>query len=181
MVSNVISVNSEMGMFSKCDGDVVVPGEIIATGYLDEDDTITHSGLGTYATATTIHASIVGTLKVTESGQVTVYRNDKTIGSAQVLRLGDHVLCKVVKISNQQVSVNILCIGDTVLQESFLGTIRIEDVRSRDVDKLVLESIFAPGMLVKAVVLSYGDTRSYFLSTASSGLGVIWSIEPGTI
>ncbi|CCI46596.1 unnamed protein product [Albugo candida] len=175
---NVISVNSEMGMFSKCDGDVVVPGEIIATGYLDEDDTITHSGLGTYATATTIHASIVGTLKVTESGQVTVYRNDKTIGSAQVLRLGDHVLCKVVKISNQQVSVNILCIGDTVLQESFLGTIRIEDVRSRDVDKLVLESIFAPGMLVKAVVLSYGDTRSYFLSTASSGLGVIRSIEP---
>ncbi|KAF4322615.1 hypothetical protein BBO99_00003762 [Phytophthora kernoviae] len=122
-------------------GDVAVPGQRLATA-----DGKLKTGSGTYARDGGIFASIFGKWKISEN-TVEVTRAHKTLGSAQVLRLGD--------------------------VEAFPGTIRLEDVRNHDIDKLVMEEVFSPNMLVKAAVLSFGDTRSYFLSTAKPGLGVV--------
>lgn len=130
------------------------------------------AGHGTYVRDDAIYASILGTWSVSH-GEVRVERAGRTVGSAQVLRLNDAVICRVAKVTSRQVLVDIVAVRDIALQESFPGTIRLEDVRSHDIDKLVIEDIFSPGMLVKAVVLSFGDTRSYFLSTAKPGLGVV--------
>lgn len=143
------------------------------------------SGHGTYVRDGSIYASILGRWTITNDHRVQVSRHGdgssaRAIGSAQVLRLGDPVLCRVTKVTTRQVLVDIVCVRDTVLQESFPGTIRLEDVRSFDLDKLVIESIFSPGMLVKALVLSFGDTRSYFLSTAKPGLGIVNVVQEDT-
>ena len=147
--------------------DVAVPGQRLATA----DGTI-QAGSGAYVRNGSIFASIFGTWRISQD-TVEVTRAHKTVASAQVLRLNDIVLCRVVKITSRQVMVDIVCVNETVLKEAFPGTIRLEDVRNHDLDKLVMEAIFVPGMLVKAAVLSFGDTRSYFLSTAKPGLGVV--------
>ncbi|KAL4111331.1 hypothetical protein PRIC1_003012 [Phytophthora ramorum] len=152
---------------SSAAGDVAVPGQRLATA-----DGKLKPGSGAYVHNGAIFASICGTWSISQD-VVEVTRANKTVASAQVLRLGDVVLCRVVKITSRQVMVDILCVDETVLKEAFPGTIRLEDVRNHDVDKLVMEEVFSPGMLVKAAVLSFGDTRSYFLSTAKSGLGVV--------
>ncbi|KAF1772493.1 Exosome complex component CSL4 [Phytophthora cactorum] len=138
-------------------GEVAVPGQRLATA-----DGKLKAGNGAYMRDWRISQDVVE-----------VTRTNKTVASAQVLRLGDIVICRVAKITSRQVMVDILCVGETVLKEAFPGTIRLEDVRNHDIDKLVMEEVFSPGMLVKAAVLSFGDTRSYFLSTAKPGLGVV--------
>jgi exosome complex component CSL4 len=152
---------------SSATGGVALPGQRLA------DAGALTAGEGTYAHDGGIFASVLGAWRVAADGRVEVKRAGKAIGTAQVLRLGDTVVCRAVKVTPRQVVVDILCVGDTVLQEAFPGTLRLEDVRSHDVDKLVQEDMFSPGMLVKAAVLSFGDTRSYFLSTAKPGMGIV--------
>lgn len=60
-----------------------------------------------------------------------------------------------------------------VLEDTLVGTIRQRDVRAFDVDSVEMYKSFRPSDLVKAQVLSLGDARSYFLSTARNDLGVI--------
>lgn len=134
------------------------------------------AGVGTYTRDDAIFASIAGTV-ITENNEVRVIRAGKLVGSSQVLRLGDSVICKVVKVTSLQVLVDIVCVRDAVLQETFPGTIRIEDVGNHNFDKVAMETVFSPGMLVKAMVLSFGDTRSYFLTTAKPGLGVVRALS----
>ncbi|KAE9038527.1 hypothetical protein PR003_g6290 [Phytophthora rubi] len=148
-------------------GDVAVPGQRLAAA-----DGKLKPGSGAYVRDGAIFASICGQWRISQD-VVEVSRAGKTVASAKVLRLGDVVLCRVAKITSRQVMVDILCVGETVLKEAFPGTIRLEDVRNHDIDKLVMEEVFSPGNLVKAAVLSFGDTRSYFLSTAKPGLGVV--------
>ncbi|DBA02067.1 TPA: hypothetical protein N0F65_000314 [Lagenidium giganteum] len=149
---------------------------VVAPGTRIGELSSTKPGHGTYVMADGIYASIAGVTRVHE-GEVSVRRSGKTLGSAQVLGLDDPVLARIVKVTARQLLVDIVCVRDTVLQESFAGTLRLEDVRSYDVDKVDLEKMFSPGMLLKAVVLSYGDTRSYFLSTAKSGMGIVRPIN----
>ncbi|KAG6964391.1 hypothetical protein JG688_00007726 [Phytophthora aleatoria] len=148
-------------------GEAAVPGQRLATA-----DGKLKAGNGAYMRDGVIFASICGKWRISQD-VVEVTRTNKTVAPAQVLRLGDIVICRVAKITSRQVMVDILCVGETVLKEAFPGTIRLEDVRNHDIDKLVMEEVFSPGMLVKAAVLSFGDTRSYFLSTAKPGLGVV--------
>ncbi|KAI9917924.1 hypothetical protein PsorP6_013027 [Peronosclerospora sorghi] len=144
-----------------------MPGQRLATA----NDKL-NAGSGAYLRDGFIFASICGQWSIVDD-HVKVTRANKTVASAKVLHLGDVVICRVIKITPRQVMVDILCVGETVLKEIFPGTIRLEDVRNHDVDKLVMEEVLSPGVLVQAVVLSFGDTHSYFLSTAKPGLGVV--------
>uniref|UniRef100_M4B8D7 Exosome complex component N-terminal domain-containing protein n=1 Tax=Hyaloperonospora arabidopsidis (strain Emoy2) TaxID=559515 RepID=M4B8D7_HYAAE len=148
---------------------VAVPGQRLVTA---AEKKLT-AGKGAYERDGAIFASICGQWSVSQN-VVEVTRANKTVASALVLRLGDIVIGRVTKLTTRQVMVDILCVNkETVFHEPFPGTIRLEDVRSHDIDKLVIEEVFLPDVLVKAVVLSFGDTRSYFLSTAKPGLGVV--------
>ena len=57
----------------------------------------------------------------------------------------------------------------------FQGVVRSQDVRTTEKDKVKLADCFRPGDIVRAQVISLGDARSYYLSTAANNLGVIYA------
>ncbi|KAF0693191.1 Aste57867_15785 [Aphanomyces stellatus] len=133
------------------------------------------AGRGTYVMNGSIFASVAGHVTPVLHAALHVDRpaSKRGIATAAVLRVDDIVLCKVTKVTSAALQLDIHSVNDVVLQEPFAGTLRKEDVRPMDIDKLVLEEMFYPGQVLKAVVLSFGDSRSYFLTTAKPGLGVV--------
>jgi exosome complex RNA-binding protein Csl4 len=55
------------------------------------------------------------------------------------------------------------------------GTVRREDIRSGASEQVQIQESFLPGDLVLCRVLSLGDNRRYFLSTAEPDLGVLYA------
>lgn len=66
-------------------------------------------------------------------------------------------------------------------QAQFSGQIRLQDVRATEKDKVVMGEAFRVGDVVRAVVISLGDQRDYYLSTAGNEFGVLlaWSEGDG--
>ena len=93
--------------------------------------------------------------------------------ASQSLRLCLNPTLQVTKVNVRFASVEILCVGSTLLKEAYTGMIRQRDVRAFDVDAVEIYKSFRPADIVRAVVLSLGDSKSYFLSTARNELGVI--------
>jgi exosome complex component CSL4 len=56
-----------------------------------------------------------------------------------------------------------------------LSFFRVQDVRATERDKVKIYNSFRPGDIVRAQVISLGDARSYYLSTAQNELGVIFA------
>ena len=71
--------------------------------------------------------------------------------------------------------VSILGVESNALQEPFRGTIRKEDVRATEKDRVEIYKCFRPGDIVLAKVTSLGDAHSYQLSTADNNLGVVFA------
>lgn len=86
---------------------------------------------------------------------------------------GDVVTARVLTITPRLASLDILCVGSASVIQKYSGVIRSQDVRATEVDKVKLHESFRPGDVVRAEVLSLGDSRSYYLTTAKSDLGVI--------
>lgn len=80
---------------------------------------------------------------------------------------------QVTRISQMVVNTKIICVGTKALDVDFKGIIRLQDVRALEVDKVVMYDCFRPGDVVQAEVVSLGDARSYYLSTAKNELGVV--------
>jgi exosome complex component CSL4 len=146
-------------------------------------------GTGTYVKGGQIYASVVGKLQVdnkeTKEGAdpklvATVHPNNgKEFASNQVLAVGQVVLCRVVRIATQQVQVDILAREGVVgmLKNSHEGAIRREDVRTGANETVQMEASFLPGDMLLCRVLSLGDSRRYYLSTAEPALGVIHAVS----
>uniref|UniRef100_A0A8C8Z203 Exosome complex component CSL4 n=1 Tax=Prolemur simus TaxID=1328070 RepID=A0A8C8Z203_PROSS len=80
----------------------------------------------------------------------------------------------VSSINSRFAKVHILYVGCTPLKNSFRGTIRKEDVRATEKDKVEIYKSFRPGDIVLAKVISLGDAQSnYLLTTAENELGVV--------
>ncbi|PNJ86840.1 EXOSC1 isoform 3 [Pongo abelii] len=80
----------------------------------------------------------------------------------------------VSSINSRFAKVHILYVGSMPLKNSFRGTIRKEDVRATEKDKVEIYKSFRPGDIVLAKVISLGDTQSnYLLTTAENELGVV--------
>ena len=88
------------------------------------------------------------------------------------------VLARVLRLSPRQATLSILVIAGIPLHEGdgeYQGLVRVQDVRSTEKDKIKIGECFGVGDIVKAVVISLGDSRSYYLSTARNDLGVIFA------
>jgi exosome complex component CSL4 len=107
----------------------------------------------------------------------------KQPASHQVLRLGQLVMGRIVRVTPQNVICEI-CVAEHVgtLSSFPEGAIRLEDVRTTlsntatteaTSSSFTLEQAFQPGDLVVSRVISMGDSRRYFLSTAETELGVV--------
>lgn len=171
------------------EGEHVVPGDRIA----DSRDTI--PGPGTYVDADgAVRACVVGTVSrapatsgggkdsdvrqgsVSDTRQSSISVELRSRVRASLMpEVGEIVVCKVVRINPRVANVDIVCTagGAVVLQEACSGIIRKEDIREFDKDSVEMFKSVRPGDVVNARVLSLGDSRSYYLSTAENELGVI--------
>ncbi|KAL9341805.1 hypothetical protein Peur_065130 [Populus x canadensis] len=86
---------------------------------------------------------------------------------------GSVVIARVTKVMAKTASADIMCVGPKSVQEKFTGIIRQQDVRATEIDKVDMHLSFRPGDIVRALVLSLGDARAYYLSTAKNELGVV--------
>lgn len=125
------------------------------------------SGTGTYRNNNFVRSSVFGnpsyennTVSVSHKGQI-------------VPRIGNIVLCRINKITLNNAQASILAVEERPLNGSFLGIIRISDIRKHEVEKLQMDQCFQPGDIVKARVISLGDAKSYFITTAETELGVV--------
>jgi exosome complex component CSL4 len=134
------------------------------------------SGCGTYSRDNVIRASLCGKVVIDQNEDGKQRINVTTTGSKAsdfIINVGDKVLCRVMKSNFNQAYVEILSVGDNRLPFPAKGVIRREDIREKDVDKIVIHEHFMGGDVVKASVLSLGDSKQYYLSTADVALGVI--------
>ena len=167
------------------EGTFVVPGDVLDS----TDEYIV--GHGAYRSSDGItRASLVGKVVIDQSTSgtngvivnrrmtINVVNKDLIPLDDLVLNVGDKVLCRVIRINAYQAYVDILTVGDQVLQYIAKGLIRREDIRSKEVDQVIVRDFFRGGDIVRAVVISLGDSKHYFLSTSSaeahgSNLGVV--------
>uniref|UniRef100_A0A8C9DI39 Exosome component 1 n=1 Tax=Prolemur simus TaxID=1328070 RepID=A0A8C9DI39_PROSS len=129
-----------------------IPGERLCN--LEEGS----PGSGTYTRHGYIFSSLAGCLtKSSENGSLPVVSVMRETESQLLPDVGAVVTCKVSSINSRFAKVHILYVGCTPLKNSFRGTIRKEDVRATEKDKI-----------------SLGDAQSnYLLTTAENELGVV--------
>lgn len=146
------------------------------------------AGSGTYARGTHVYASLLGTIVLTRCCEDTMGDNGLNqlpvisimplhgkASSSQVLSVGQTVLGRIVRVNTQQAAVEIVAAGNIrgTLKDLRSGVIRKEDVKSGPTEDVMVYDSFRPGDFVLAKVISLGDPKRYFLSTAEPELGVI--------
>lgn len=83
------------------------------------------------------------------------------------------VLAQVTKITPRFAQVAIVSVDEVTLSEYFPGTIRVNDIQVVQGEVVEVYKSFRPGDLIRAEVLSLGDSRTYYLTTAKPEYGVV--------
>lgn len=156
-------------------GDRVIPGDYLG------DDSQCLQGPGTYKKGRGIYSELVGEVK-TENNSVKDSGDDERIvmsvtgkySLSSVPSVGTVVMTRVLNVSERQAKVTIISVGTTLLQEPLGGVIRKEDIRAVEKDTVDVFSSFRPGDIVRARVISLGESHSHYgLATDRNELGVI--------
>ncbi|XP_008315498.1 exosome complex component CSL4 isoform X2 [Cynoglossus semilaevis] len=132
-------------------------------------------GTGVYLRHGYIYSSLAGyVIKKNEGEELPVISVVRETETQLLPDVGAIVTCKVTSINPRYAKVHILYVGSTPLKDRFRGTIRKEDVRATEKDKVETYKSFRPGDIVLAKVISLGDVQSnYLLTTAENELGVV--------
>ncbi|KAL1064299.1 hypothetical protein V6Z11_D13G203500 [Gossypium hirsutum] len=154
--------------------EMVTPGEVLGRA------TDLKAGKGAYAAShnNTIYASLTGFRRI-QAPPPASHDKRPTVevtghkAHGPVPEPGSVVIARVTKVMARTVSADIMCVGPKSVREKFTGIIRQQDVRATEIDKVDMHLSFRPGDIVRAVVLSLGDARAYYLSTAKNELGVV--------
>jgi len=87
------------------------------------------------------------------------------------------ILGSITRLSPLQAVLSITVVDGIPLPsgEDFTGVIRVQDVRATEKDKVKIADCFRGGDVVKGLVISLGDARSYYVTTARNDLGVIFA------
>lgn len=157
-------------------------------------------GSGTYSRGDYILSSLVGYETRTPSSSSSIKLSISGVENRFVVPVPDStVIARVTRVTPRQAYLSILIVdgqpcgsssstSSTFVQSGlgnhaagegegvdFQGVVRSQDVRSTEKDKVKLADCFRPGDVVRATVISLGDARSYYLSTAGNELGVIYA------
>lgn len=150
----------------------VVPGDEVGTTALFRP------GRGTFLDGDRIRSSLLGDRTTHEaSKEVHVLSALSVVGREPAIEVGDTVLGRVTRVASGQVTLELLSVNDRALSSRFLGCIKREDVRLHEEESLVMHECFRLGDIVRAAVLSLGDARQYFLSTAEAQYGVRFALS----
>jgi exosome complex RNA-binding protein Csl4 len=160
---------------------IALPGEVLVAS---SQNIIHEAGIGCYLDVTgSIRSCQSGVIirEAKDGGKgykwcVVSPENDKMTKNV-VLVEGDRVLCKVQKLMINQINCDILSVDDTELSTTARGVIRREDVRQTETDQLSMAECFQPGDIVRATIISLGDSKQYFLSTADKDGGVRFAMS----
>lgn len=140
-------------------------------------------GSGTHINGTQLYASIAGptvsTPSTSKSSKAPTLSVTRLTGPL-LPEVGTVVLGKITRTNPRQATLSILALGSTgsaVLKEALPGLIRQQDIRATEIDKVKVNESFRVGDVVRAVVISLGDERSYYMSTAKNGLGVVMAVS----
>ncbi|TPX35237.1 hypothetical protein SmJEL517_g02291 [Synchytrium microbalum] len=139
--------------------DICFPGAEIA------HELEAQSGPGTYVRNQIVYSSLLGQKQITSNPIhkpiVSVTRNRET---SIVPDVGFTVIGRVVRLKPQEAVVDIVVVNGRTTAEGFQGIIRKQDIRAAEKDKVQVHN---------AEVISLGDAKSYFLSTAKNEFGVL--------
>ncbi|KAK3680072.1 exosome 3'-_5 exonuclease subunit ski4 (Csl4) [Recurvomyces mirabilis] len=142
-------------------------------------------GAGTHIQGDHLFASVAGQIISTPSttkGSKTPTLSILRPSSATLPEVGTTILGKITRTNPRQANISILAIGNTgerVCGEPFPALIQQQDIRATEIDKVKVTESFRVGDVVRAVVISLGDERSYYLSTAKNELGVVMAVSEG--
>ncbi|KAF9015281.1 hypothetical protein BDQ17DRAFT_1230326 [Cyathus striatus] len=128
-------------------------------------------GSGTYARDNLIRASLLGVPRF-HGSTLTIPRVRPHPPAPNSVILGS-----VTRLSPLQALISISVVDGVPLPagEEFTGVIRSQDVRATEKDRVKIGDCFRGGDVVRGVVISLGDARSYFVTTARNDLGVIFA------
>ncbi|KAJ3477543.1 hypothetical protein NLI96_g10391 [Meripilus lineatus] len=147
--------------------DVVLPGQLIplARGPLP------NLGAGTYLRDGQVRASLIGTPSH-QGSTLTISQTRPHPPSPNSVVVGT-----ITRLSPAQAVLSISIVDGVPLPvgDDFTGVIRVQDVRATEKDKVKIADCFRGGDVVKGVVISLGDARSYYITTARNDLGVIFA------
>ncbi|KXZ47854.1 hypothetical protein GPECTOR_32g466 [Gonium pectorale] len=136
------------------------------------------AGEGVYERDGYLLAAVVGRQRVEqpEGGGVKPVLHVTPRGALPLVpKPGDVVTVKISRVAQTNTNALIMCVGRQALSTEFKGVIRQQDVRATEIDRVVMYDCFRPGDIVRAEVVSLGDARSYYLSTAKNELGVVYA------
>lgn len=128
-------------------------------------------GAGTYEEDGKIFASLVGQVVLSPADGVVSVTAEKRTGTVPLLK--SEVTGRITKVNPRFAVMDIVCVGSKSVEAGFHGTIRKENVRSFEIDKVEMHNSFRQGDIVRAMVASLGTARSYDLTTAETHLGVV--------
>ncbi|GAA6063973.1 hypothetical protein JCM10212_004783 [Sporobolomyces blumeae] len=149
----------------------VIPGQPLSTS-----GQAVQSGPGTYVRGGQVFASRVG--QVVHDGQIVSVRGKDD--TQAIPEPNSIVVGTVSRINRQAATLSLLTVDGRPCRPDFAGVIRSQDVRQTAKDSVKMWSCFRPGDVVGAKVISLGDARSYFLSTAANSLGVLFAVSSTT-
>ncbi|CAG8525660.1 12539_t:CDS:2 [Ambispora leptoticha] len=118
------------------------------------------AGPGTYTRGNFIHASLFG---------------QKTLAQPQASEEGQLPTLSVVREKQRWAVPQITGKVIRITTKEAVVSIMVVDVRATEKDKVKIYNSFRPGDIIRAEVISLGDARSYYLSTAKNELGVIYA------
>lgn len=162
---------------------VAVPGQVLAPAS-------THAaGPGTHIFEDNIIASIAGSVDTIpapqKKGKPTI-SIPRDIRQAPLPVVNSIVFARVIRVQARQLIASILPIAPGSSSSSLLAytsitnddlqyqaILRREDVRAFEKDKIIMNDMFHVGDIIRASVISLGDERSYYISTAGNDHGVV--------
>ncbi|KAF8203667.1 hypothetical protein BJ912DRAFT_205947 [Pholiota molesta] len=128
-------------------------------------------GTGVYERDGQVRASLLGVPRM-DASTLTITRVQPHIPVP-----GSVVIGFVTRMSPLQALISITIVDGVPLPagEEFTGVIRVQDVRATEKDRVKIGESFRGGDVVRSQVISLGDARSYFVTTARNDLGVIFA------
>ena len=162
-----------------CPGDAIARGGEAGVGtYVDHAGVVRASVCGAVTTTTTTTTTDGSKGDASGQSMTMVYGVRRRAGDPVVPRVDDVVYGRVTRVQEKAAHVEILAVnGRSPTGGGFMGVVRKQDVRAFEIDKVELDLCFRSGDVVRAKVLSLGDARSFYLTTASDELGVVQAVH----
>ncbi|TNY22963.1 hypothetical protein DMC30DRAFT_390687 [Rhodotorula diobovata] len=180
---------------------LVIPGQPLSTQGTGAQ---LAPGPGTFSRNGQLYASLVGEV-IREQGVISVKGKEET---QAIPEPNATVIGTVTRITRQAATLSLLTVDGRPCRPDFTGIIRAQDVRQTAKDSVKIWSCYRPGDVVRAKVISLGDSRSCappcpppfrpqlcmapdphrpsstpradFLSTAANSLGVLFAVSSTT-